>query len=208
MKNTYIFDLDGVIVDTAKYHYLAWKKITEELGIVFDEEFNERLKGVSRARCLELLTEHSDIVLSDEEKHRILEKKNAYYLDYIAQLNQADLLPGVMKLLEKCKGEHINICLGSASKNANYILDKLDIKHYFDVIVDGNQVTKAKPDPEVFCRASEAMRVSSEDCIVFEDSIAGIIAAKNAGMYAVGIGCKDTLTDADIVFKDLSEFSV
>ncbi|PJC87209.1 beta-phosphoglucomutase [Vibrio sp. HA2012] len=208
MKNTYIFDLDGVIVDTARYHYLAWKKIADELDIFFDEALNESLKGVSRVECLEILIKYSGIALSDAEKADILSRKNDYYLDFIAQLTHSDLLPGVKALLDRCKDDGIYICLGSASKNAEYILDKLNIKHYFDVIVDGNHVTKAKPDPEVFCRASEALNVPYENCIVFEDSIAGITAAKNAGMYTVGIGSKDVLTEADIVFSDLSDFAV
>ena len=208
MKNVYIFDLDGVIVDTAKFHFLAWKDIAQELDLFFDEELNEQLKGVSRIRCLNIILENSQKTLPEADREDILQRKNNYYLNYISKLEQSDLMPGVLKLLDKCKEESIHICLGSASKNAVPILEKLNIKHYFDVIVDGNNVSKAKPDPEVFSRSSEILKVAPENCIVFEDSIAGIIAAKNAGMYSVGVGSKEVLTEADIVFSDLSKFEL
>ena len=208
MKNTYIFDLDGVIVDTAKFHFYAWKQIAEELDLFFNEELNERLKGVSRVKCLDIILESSDKELSENEREAILKRKNEYYLDYIGQLQQSDLMPGVLDLFGKCKENGFHICLGSASKNAEFILDKLNIKHYFDVVVDGNSVSKAKPDPEVFAKSSEILNIPPENCIVFEDSIAGIVAAKNAGMYSVGIGNKDILGNADIVVDDLSKFNM
>jgi len=208
MKNVYIFDLDGVIVDTAKFHFQVWKDISQELGLHFDEALNEKLKGVSRGRCLDIILDNTQINLSELERQDILRRKNGYYLNYIRHLNQTDVMPGILNLFNQCKKNGVHICLGSASKNAISILDKLNITHYFDVIIDGNQVSKAKPDPEIFIRSSDILNISPKDCIVFEDSIAGIIAAKNAGMYSVGVGDEKILKEADIVFADLSEFSI
>ncbi len=202
----YIFDLDGVIVDTAKFHELAWAKIAQELNIEFNTELNESLKGVSRTRCLEILLENSGKELSEEKKEDVLEKKNQYYLEYIENIDESELLPGVVDLFKKAKDNNIYICLGSASKNAGYILDKLNITDYFDVIIDGNAVTQAKPDPEVFMKSCEALKLHPSQCVVFEDSIAGIQAANNAGMYSVGIGKADNLTSANEVHTELTYF--
>lgn len=202
----YIFDLDGVIVDTAKFHELAWAKIAQELDIEFNEEINESLKGVSRTRCLEILLNNCGKTLSDEIKEEVLNKKNQYYLDYVADINESELLPGVIDLFNRAKENDIHICLGSASKNAVYILDKLNITQYFDVIVDGNSVTNAKPDPEVFLKSCEELKIHPSECVVFEDSIAGILAANNAGMYSVGIGEECNLNSANEVHAELTTF--
>jgi len=202
----YIFDLDGVIVDTAKFHELAWAKVAQEIGIEFNSEINESLKGVSRKRCLEILLDNSGKTLSENEKEIILDKKNKYYLDYISNIDATEILPGVVDLFDRAKKENIHICLGSASKNARYILDKLNITSYFDVIVDGNSVNNAKPDPEVFIKSCEILKLKPSECVVFEDSVAGILAANNAGMYSVGIGDESNLNSAKEVHTELTSF--
>lgn len=202
----YIFDLDGVLVDTAKYHFLAWKHICDTLNLKFDEKFNEHLKGVSRDRCLDLILEYNDINISNDKKKKYLIKKNEVYLNYINSLTENDLLPGAIKLLSECKKKHLFICLGSASKNALLILNKLGITHFFDVIIDGNKVTKAKPDPDVFYQSCIQLDIKPQECVVFEDSLAGLQAAKSINMKTVGIGNNPTLSIADIVIDSLADF--
>ncbi|MGB8451009.1 MAG: beta-phosphoglucomutase [Anaerocolumna sp.] len=204
-----LFDLDGVIVDTAKYHYLAWKSLTRDLGIDFTQEDNERLKGVSRLASLEIILEIGKLKMSQEEKERNCTKKNNLYVTYIEKLTKDDILPGVRALLEDSRNKGYKIALGSASKNSSLILNCLELTELFDVIIDGNKVSKAKPDPEVFVRGAERLGLDVgldvSDCIVFEDAIAGIRAAHNGGMKAVGLGNKEILIEADIViegFKD------
>ncbi|GET45530.1 beta-phosphoglucomutase [Capnocytophaga felis] len=197
----YIFDLDGVIVDTAKFHFLAWKKIGEEFGFELTHELNEQLKGVSRVDSLTKILGWAGVSVSSEKFDELATRKNADYLSYVEKMNENDILPGVKTFLEKAKKENIGIALGSASKNARPILQKLGIISYFDVIVDGNDVTKAKPDPEVFVIAAQKLGVDNEKCVVFEDSEAGIQAAKTAGMKAIGIGSPEVLTQADEVFS-------
>ncbi len=198
-----IFDLDGVLVDTAKYHYLAWKQLADELGFDFTRQQNEALKGVSRMRSLELLLGFGGMMgrFSEEEMHDMAEKKNRIYVEYVKKLRQEELLPGVKELLERMKDSGIKIALGSASKNAEMILEGLGITKYFDAIVDGTMVTKAKPDPEVFLLGAKLLGVSAEECVVFEDSTAGIQAAKRAGMGTVGIGKRKNLLEADMVLE-------
>lgn len=193
----FIFDLDGVIVDTAKYHYLAWKKLAEELDIPFTIEDNERLKGVSRMRSFEIILEIGQQTMSDEEKEFYCQKKNDIYLEYIYKLEKNEVLPGVRNFLETARTEHIPTALGSASKNAALILDRLDLTDLLDVIIDGTLVSAAKPDPEVFLKGAEALSLSPENCIVFEDSTAGIEAAHHGGMKAIGVGLCDNLPEAD-----------
>ena len=189
MKNKgIIFDLDGVIVDTAKYHYLAWKKIADDLGFDFTENDNERLKGVSRIKSLDILLDLGKIELSEAKKSQLLQEKNENYLASIEKLNTNDLLPGIQNLLSWLNQNKIPFALGSASKNARKILNQLGITELFTAIVDGNDVTKAKPDPEVFLIAAKKMNIKPENCIVIEDSQAGIDAAKTASMKAIAIG--------------------
>lgn len=206
--NTYIFDLDGVIVDTAKYHFLAWKKLADELGIEFTHEHNELLKGVSRIRSLEIILELGNIQISDAEFDRCLNQKNKDYLTYIDKMDESEILPGVLDALNFIKEKGGKIVLGSASKNAKPILEKVGLVDYFDAIVDGNDVSKAKPDPEVFLLGAEKVNSKPEECVVFEDAVAGIQAAKNAGMISIGIGNKEVLNEADFVFKDFMEFDL
>lgn len=205
MITTYIFDLDGVIVDTAKYHFLAWKKLAGELGIDFTEEDNELLKGVSRVRSLEIILELGKKEISKEDFDRYLIEKNEDYLTYIDKMDESEILPGVLDTLKLLKKSGKKIALGSASKNAPKILEKVNLLDYFEVIVDGNSVTKAKPDPEVFLLGASKTDSEPKDCVVFEDAIAGIQAANNAGMISVGIGDKDVLTEADYVFSGFLE---
>lgn len=201
-----IFDLDGVLVDTARFHYLAWKEIADELGIEFTEIQNERLKGVSRMASLEILLEIGHIELSKQEKEKLAEKKNTRYVQMLQKLTPSDTLPGVRQLLETLRGNGVRIALGSASKNAHFILEQLEIKSLFDVVVDGNAVSKAKPDPEVFLLGAQGMCLRPEECVVFEDSVAGIEAGNTCGMYTVGVGSPEILGEADQVVLNLGEW--
>ena len=186
-KTGFIFDLDGVIVDTAKYHYLAWKNLANELGFEFTHEQNELFKGVSRKRCLEILLDIGGIKANQEEFDTWMFEKNEDYLKYIEKMDESEILPDVPKVLEYLQVGKFPIALGSASKNAQPILKKVNLLSYFDTIVDGNNVTKAKPDPEVFLIAADQLGVDPENCIVFEDAQAGIQAAKSAGMFVVDV---------------------
>jgi beta-phosphoglucomutase len=200
-----IFDLDGVIVDTAKYHFLAWRSLAEELGFEFTEEHNERLKGVSRMRSLDILLEIGGREFGEAEKLAMAEKKNRLYVEYISRLDESELLPGVKEYLSSLRARNVGIALGSASKNAVFILDKLNISGLFDVVVDGNKVSRAKPDPEVFQTACRELGLKPQDCVVFEDAEAGVAAGKAAGMRVVGIGKPEVLKEADRVVTGLHE---
>ena len=203
-KKAFIFDLDGVIVDTAKYHFIAWQKIATEIGIEFTLENNEQLKGVSRVRSLELILELGKVAASQEDKNKWLLQKNENYLSYLVDMDESELLPGILPILKYLKENNQKIALGSASKNARPILEKTGILHYFDAIVDGNDVSNAKPDPEVFLQAAKLLGISNENAIVFEDSVAGIQAANRAKMTSIGIGNKEILHEADFVFEDFT----
>lgn len=207
MKKGFIFDLDGVIVDTAKYHYLAWKKLANQLGFEFTKEQNELFKGVSRKRCLDILLEIGNIEATQEQLDTWMVEKNVDYLAYIENMDASEILPDVPEVLEFLKKRNIAIALGSASKNARPILEKVNLLHYFDVIVDGNNVTKAKPDPEVFLLAAKQLSVDAKDCIVFEDAVAGIEAANAANMISIGIGDENVLSEAQFNFTDFTEIS-
>lgn len=203
-KKAFIFDLDGVIVDTAKYHYLAWKKIASELGIDFTHEQNELLKGVSRERSLDIILELGNVTASQEQKDQWLVQKNEDYLSYLVTMNQSEILPGVVEVLGFLKTNEQFIALGSASKNARPILEKTGVLSYFDAIVDGNDVSNAKPDPEVFLQAARKLGVKNENSIIFEDSVAGIQAANIANMTSVGIGEATILNEAKYNFRDFT----
>ena len=203
-KKAFIFDLDGVIVDTAKYHFLAWQKLAQELGIEFTPEHNEELKGVSRVRSLDIILALGNVQASQEDKNKWLIQKNEEYLSYLVDMDESELLPGVINVLEFIKEKKQLIALGSASKNARPILEKTGILHFFDAVVDGNDVTNAKPDPEVFLRAAKLVKANNKNCIVFEDSVAGIQAANVANMISVGIGDAEILHEAKYNFKDFT----
>lgn len=207
-KKAFIFDLDGVIVDTARYHYFAWKKLANSVGVDFSEEQNEQLKGVSRVRSLEKILEWGGIELSEDKFMELMAKKNNDYLDYVNKMDESEILPDVPKVLNHLRSSESPIALGSASKNARTILQKVNLFNKFDAIVDGTNVTKAKPDPEVFLNAANLLQTNPKDCVVFEDSVAGVQAANIAGMTSIGIGSKDVLFEADFVFQDFTEISI
>ena len=194
-----IFDLDGVIVDTAKYHYLAWKRLAQELGFEFSIEHNERLKGVSRMTSLDILLEVGGLTFAQAEKEVMAARKNEWYLEYIVKMTPEEILPGVVDFLTMLRNKGIKIALGSASKNAMLILERVQLQSYFDAVIDGNKALKAKPDPQVFLLAAKELNQSPVSCVVFEDAAAGIEAAKAAGMRCVGIGSADVLGQADKV---------
>ena len=200
-----IFDLDGVIVDTAKHHFVAWQQLAQSQGWSFTIQDNEQLKGVSRVRSLELILEWNKAQISPEVFDRLLIEKNERYLSLITDMDASERLPDVQRVLQTFKKHGCKIALGSASKNARPILDKIELTPYFDVIVDGTNVSKAKPDPEVFLQAANQLGIAPKDCVVFEDAVAGIQAAKAAGMRAYGIGTLELLTQADRVFNDFTE---
>ena len=204
-KKGFIFDLDGVIVDTAGFHYLAWKSLANQLGFDFTEEQNERFKGVSRVRSLDILLEIGGRKANQEEKDVWLVSKNEEYLSYIQKMTEADILPGVLEVLNYLKSKNIPMALGSASKNAQPILRRVGLYDIFDFIVDGNHVEKAKPDPEVFTMGAEELEIDFKNIIVIEDSIAGIQAANSVDMVSIGIGDAKTLHEADYIFKDFTE---
>jgi len=203
-----IFDLDGVIVDTAVYHYKAWKRLADQLGLKFTEHDNELLKGVSRVRSLEIILELNHVTKTAEEQTELATQKNNWYVDMINQMTPAEILPGAKEFLEACRAAGIKTALGSASKNSSTILAKINMAHLFDAIVDGNHVSKAKPDPEVFLKGAEALGVSPAECVVFEDAIAGVEAAINGGMKVVGIGEPDVLNKANIVVSGLDKMNL
>ncbi|NBA77343.1 beta-phosphoglucomutase [Emticicia sp. ODNR4P] len=203
-----LFDLDGVIVDTAVYHFQAWRRLANELGFDFTEHQNEQLKGISRMESLELILNWGGVTLTAEEKEAWATKKNQWYLDLVMQMTPKEVLPGVPEFLTSLRANGIKIALGSASKNSKLILERIQMLDYFDAIIDGNNITKGKPDPQVFLMGAEATGAQPSECVVFEDAVAGVQAAKAGGMKAVGIGSADILTEADIVISTFEDFSV
>jgi beta-phosphoglucomutase len=208
MHKGFIFDLDGVIVDTAKFHYLAWRKLANNFGFDITEDQNEQLKGISRVKSLEIILEWGKVKLSQDEFMEQMALKNDNYLSYISTMTKKDLLPGVSNVIDYLSEKNIPFALGSASKNARIILEKTGLIQKFDAVVDGNDVTKAKPNPEVFLIAASKLKVEPENCIVFEDSVAGIQAANAAEMISVGIGEKDILNEANFIFSDFNEIKI
>lgn len=186
-KTAIIFDLDGVLVSTDHFHYLAWKKVADDLGIPFNDEINHHLRGVSRMDSLEIILKEGQLNLSKEEKEEIAEEKNRYYLHYLEEMSKSDVAPVVSQTLLKLKDLGIKLAIGSSSKNARFILTKTELMHYFDAISDGNNIAISKPDPEVFLKASEYLMEDPKNCVVIEDAESGIIAAKAANMYAVAM---------------------
>lgn len=205
IKKGFIFDLDGVIVDTAKYHYLAWKKLAQSIDVHFSEAENEQLKGVSRVKSLEKILEWGNKTIEEDTFMELMALKNDDYLGYINTMDESEILPDVQKVLQFLIEKEQGIALGSASKNARTILKKVDLFQHFEVIVDGNDVIKGKPNPEVFLSAAKALNIQPEQCIVFEDSVAGIQAANTANMISVGIGEPSVLHEADYVFPDFTK---
>jgi len=194
-----IFDLDGVIVDTARYHFVAWKKLANALGFDFDEAFNEKLKGVSRVESLNLILEKGGVALTEAEKEDWAARKNEWYLEYIERMTADEILPGVLSFLSYCRETGLKIALGSASKNATTILERIGLLDYFDTIIDGNSTNRSKPDPEVFLLGAKDLELVPKDCIVFEDAEKGIEAALAGGFFAVGVGQREQLPMAHVV---------
>lgn len=205
----FIFDLDGVITDSAEYHYLAWKALADELGITFSRELNEELKGVSRMDSLEKILEFGNKVteFTNEEKEELANKKNEHYVQLIKKISPADILPGIEKLLLEIKSAGLGLGLASASKNASAVLESLNLKRNFDVITDVNALKKGKPDPEIFLKAAELLNVQPGNCIGVEDAIAGVESIKSAGMFAVAIGPEHQFPTADIVYQTTAGLS-
>jgi beta-phosphoglucomutase len=204
MIKGFLFDLDGVIVDTAVFHFQAWRRLAQKLGGDFTEEQNEQLKGVSRVDSLKKIIEWTGATVSDEEFQTLMVEKNEWYLELVQGLGPQDALPGALNFLQTAYDQGVKIALGSASKNAPMILEKLGITPLFTAIIDGNNVVNGKPHPEVFLKGAEALGLEPSECVVFEDSIAGVQAAKTGGMSSVGIGEKETL-QADIHFNALGD---
>lgn len=198
-----IFDLDGVLVDTAKYHFIAWRNLAAKLGVEFSEHDNEQLKGLSRDASLDYILNKGKIIASTQDREAWKEEKNSEYLSLVMQMNEDETLPNVKELLNELKTNGVKLALGSASKNAELILERVNIKHYFDVIIDGNKTSRSKPDPEVFLLGAQALQCEPNDCIVFEDALNGIKAAKSGGFFAIGIGDAEVLVEADIVLDSL-----
>ena len=208
MMKGFIFDLDGVIVDTAKFHFLAWKKAAGFFGFDLTLELNEKLKGVSRIDSLNKILGWAGATISTEEFEKLASEKNEDYLGYVESMTEKDILPGVRNLIGELKKSGYPIALGSASKNAPAILHKTGLYNMFDAIVDGNSVATAKPDPEVFLIAAKKIGLKPKECVVFEDSEAGIEAANAAGMVSVGLGDKKVLCNADYVFSNMTEIDL
>jgi len=203
-----IFDLDGVLVTTEHNHFIAWKNTAEILGIPFNEEDNEQLKGISRVDSLKKILELGNKSISDETFNELLTKKNEYYLNSIADINQSNLLPGVLSVLKNAQLHGIKCAVGSSSKNARFILSKLQIDSYFSVIVDGNDVSFPKPHPEVFLKGAKQMGLEPFECIVFEDAKSGVQAAKEGGFTAIGVGNPTLIDFVDSYLLNLNEFSL
>ena len=203
-----IFDLDGVIVDTARYHFLAWKELADSMGFRFDEEDNERLKGVSRMRSLDIILEINNAQLDDNKRAQLADKKNRRYIELVKGIQPHEVLPGAKELLEFLRGRGVKTAIGSASKNAGMVLQGLDIMRLFDEVIDGNSTQKTKPDPEVFTLSADRLGVPYSRCIVFEDAQAGIDAALAAGMTAVAIGRPDNLKNGKYCISGLDVFEI
>jgi beta-phosphoglucomutase len=203
-----IFDLDGVIVDTAKFHFMAWKRLTDNLGITFTENDNERLKGVSRMASLDIILEIGRKKLSGTQKKELAALKNRWYVEYISRMAPGDILPGTLEFINELKKNKIRIALASASRNTSMILERVGIHNDFDAVADGNTVEKTKPDPEVFLRAAALLSVENARCVVFEDAVAGVEAALSAGMICIGIGNRNILKDAHMVIRGLYEMDI
>jgi beta-phosphoglucomutase len=203
-----IFDLDGVIVDTARYHFLAWKRLADQLHIRFNETDNERLKGVSRLDSLEIILELGNLKPNRRQKEKFATLKNKWYVEYISRMTPGEILPGSLEFINEIRNAGIKTAIGSASKNTPLILERVGIENLFDAVADGNLVHKAKPDPEVFLAAARILGIEPRYCVVFEDAIAGVEAALNARMTCVGIGFPEILTKAHMVVTGLNDMSL
>lgn len=203
-----IFDLDGVLTDTALFHFQAWQKLAGQLGIQFTKDDNEQLKGVSRRRSLDIILKAGGLEKTEEEKIELAELKNQWFVEDVKNMSPVDVLPGVKRFLDELQEQGIKIGLASSSKNAPTIIEKLKIADYFEAKMDGNSVVKAKPDPEIFLKCAAELGVTPEECVVFEDAVAGVEAAKKGNMFCVGIGEEDILHEADYVMPTFENFTI
>lgn len=206
MIKAFIFDLDGVLTDTAEFHYLAWKRLAEEEGIIFTRSDNEKLRGVSRRASLALILKGREI--TERKMQEMMDRKNGYYREFIKTVSEKDLLPGALDLLDRLKAMNYRLALASASKNAPVVVERLGIAHYFEVIADGNSVEKTKPAPDLFLYVSEKMNLPPAECLVVEDAEAGVEAAKAAGMTTIGIGPQERVGAADFVYPSVAEIRI
>ena len=203
-----IFDLDGVLVDTAKYHFSAWQRLADELGVPFDNADNDQLKGVSRVDSLEFILNKGNLVLDNVTKARLMDRKNEWYLDQVKAMGPDELFPGALEFIDELRSVGVGIALGSSSKNAPYILERCGIEDRFDAVIDGNSITFSKPDPEVFLKGASALSADPARTVVFEDAVSGVEAGKNGGFIVVGIGDKSNLNKADFILADFQGISV
>lgn len=199
-----LFDMDGVIVDSAVHHFVAWQRLADELSIMFTEEDNHALKGLSRVDSLDHILRQGQLQLDEKTKVKLMDKKNAWYLELIKGMTSKDILPGAGELIEALVAEGLKVGLGSSSRNARLILDNVGLTPLFDVVVDGNHLTLSKPDPEVFLKGAEALDLEPSDVVVFEDAVSGVQAAKTGGFFAVGVGDPNQLSQADVVVPNLA----
>jgi len=205
MIKGFIFDLDGVITDTAELHFAAWKKLSDDMDWQFDRDLNEKLRGISRMDSIKVIMDHNNVSLKEETIVELATQKNDIYVESLDHMTPEDYLPGAKELLTHLRSEGFSVALGSASKNAEMVLKQLNATHYFDVIGDGNSVSRSKPAPDIFLYASEKMGLSPERCIVFEDAEKGIDAAKAGNFYSVGIGPEERVGHADVRFDTMKE---
>ena len=208
MVKAIIFDLDGVLVDTAHYHYLAWKRLASELGIDLTIQHNELLKGVSRMRSLEIILDLGGIKLSETEKERIANKKNGWFVEFIKEMKPEEIFPGVKEMLARIRAKGLKVALASSSKNAQNVIQLLHIENDFDVIVDGNMIAHSKPDPEIFLLAAAKLGIDPASCVVFEDAEAGVEAAIAAGMKCIGVGSAEQLRKANYIVRNTADFNL
>ena len=205
MIKGFIFDLDGVITDTAELHYLAWKKLAEEMNWAFDREVNEKLRGVSRMDSINIIKDHNGAIVNEDKLKELATMKNDIYVASLDTMTPDDYLPGAKELLTHLRQEGFKVALGSASKNSTKVLNQLQATGYFDVIGDGNSVDRSKPAPDIFLFGAEKLDLKPEECIVYEDAESGIDAAKAGGFYNVGIGPKERVGHADVRFNSMKE---
>ena len=203
-----LFDLDGVIVRSDEYHYRGWKQLADEEGWDFDKTLNHQLRGVSRMDSLQIILDHNNVEISEEEKRALADRKNGYYRQSLSDMNEGDYIPGAVELMDELSNSSVKMAICSSSRNAPFILDVLGIADRFETVVSGHDIDRAKPDPQIFLLAAERIGVPAARCVVFEDAESGIQAARNAGMHSVGVGSADHLPSATVVVADLTEVSV
>ncbi len=208
MINAVIFDLDGVIIGTAHYHYIAWKRLASEFNINLTIEQNELLKGVSRLRSLEIILQLGNVQLSESEKEKLASKKNSWFVEYIESIRPEEIFPGVIELIAAIRSKGIKVALASSSKNAPRVIELLKIRNLFDAMVDGTMIAHTKPHPEIFLLAASLLNTKPSECLVFEDAEAGVEAAIAAGMKCVGVGSPSQLGKANIVIAKTGDFKI